>query len=174
MTSTIQLSLTPAVVARALGGTVSGNSVSAPAPGHGKADRSLSILIDPAAPDGFVVYPHAGEDPLAMKDYIRGKLGHGPWRPGGDVEPTRVVAFPKAAPKPFSDTALLAGGYQFICAYSYTSEDGVRLSRYAATSTLQRAKRSCSGTMTGPAMPCWGVANLFFTASTNSPHAPRR
>lgn len=117
--------LDPKSVARALGGSASGNQVSAPAPGHSKQDRSLSVLVDPCAPDGFVVHAHAGEDSLDMRDYVRGKLGITPWHPGGTSEPSRVIAFPKASTKPYSDVALLAGGYEFVCAYSYTSEDGV-------------------------------------------------
>jgi hypothetical protein len=41
----------------------------------------LSILIDPAAPDGFVVYSHAGEDALPIKDYVRERAGLGKWEP---------------------------------------------------------------------------------------------
>ena len=62
-------------LAAALGGVVSGNEVLAPGPGHSPKDRSLSIRLDPAAPDGFVVHSFSGDDPLACKDHVRGKLG---------------------------------------------------------------------------------------------------
>ncbi|WP_029074474.1 DUF7146 domain-containing protein [Kaistia adipata] len=69
-------------VAAALGGEVTGrNSVSAPGPGHSRADRSLSIMIDPRAPGGFVVTSFAGDDPLECKDHVRGRLGLEEWRP---------------------------------------------------------------------------------------------
>jgi hypothetical protein len=67
-------------IARVLGGDAKGNSVLAPGPGHTKADRSLSIKVDPSAPDGFVVNSFAGNHPLDCKDYVRDKLGE-PWKP---------------------------------------------------------------------------------------------
>ena len=63
-------------IAELLGGEVSnGNQVRAPGPGHSPQDRSLSIKIDPAAPDGFLVTSFAGDDAIACKDYVRQKLG---------------------------------------------------------------------------------------------------
>ena len=55
------MTLDPRAVARALGGSVSGRNVVAPGPGHSRTDRSLSIKIDPAAPDGFIVHSFAGD-----------------------------------------------------------------------------------------------------------------
>ena len=73
--------LNPQSVARALGGDVSGGNVTAPGPGHSRADRSLSIKIDADAPDGFVVHSHAGDDPIKCKDYIRERMDLPPFRP---------------------------------------------------------------------------------------------
>ena len=42
------MTLDPRAVARALGGSVSGRHIIAPGPGHSRADRSLSIEIDPS------------------------------------------------------------------------------------------------------------------------------
>jgi putative DNA primase/helicase len=61
-------------VASALGGTVTGRNIMAPGPGHTRSDRSLSIKIDPAAPDGFIVYSFAGDPPIACRDYVRAAL----------------------------------------------------------------------------------------------------
>ena len=73
----------PRTIANVLGGEVIGrDSVSAPGPGHSRADRSLSIKLDPRAPDGFVVFSHAGDDPIACRDYVRERLGLGPWQRG--------------------------------------------------------------------------------------------
>jgi hypothetical protein len=47
-------------MARALGGELSGGNLLVPGPGRSPADRSLSIKIDPAAPDGFIVDSFAG------------------------------------------------------------------------------------------------------------------
>src|SRR5262249_13144941 len=40
---------------------------------------SLSIKLDASAPDGFLVYSFAGDDPTHCKDYVREKLGLQPW-----------------------------------------------------------------------------------------------
>ena len=45
-----------------LGGEVRGNHVYAPGPGHSANDRSLSVLLDASAPDGFVIHSFAGDD----------------------------------------------------------------------------------------------------------------
>jgi hypothetical protein len=71
-------------LARALGGEVSNrNSVRAPGPGHSPADRSLSVKLDPGAPDGFVVNSFAGDDPIVCKDYVREKCGLPEFRADG-------------------------------------------------------------------------------------------
>jgi putative DNA primase/helicase len=71
------MTLDPRAVARALGGGVSGRSVLVPGPGHSRADRSLSIKIDPAASDGFIVHSFAGDSPITCRDYVRAALGLG-------------------------------------------------------------------------------------------------
>jgi RecA-family ATPase len=58
-----------------LGGELSGNRLLCPGPNHSAADRSLSVRLDNAAPDGFLVHSFAGDDPIICKDYIREKLG---------------------------------------------------------------------------------------------------
>ena len=57
-------------IARALGGSVSGRNVVAPGPGHSRADRSLSIKIDPAAYVSLNLKPFSlqhGADPEATR-----------------------------------------------------------------------------------------------------------
>jgi putative DNA primase/helicase len=72
--------LDPRSIAAAMGGQVTGrDSVNVPGPGHSKADRSLSIEINAKAPGGFVIYSHAGDDPLRCRDYVRDCLSIGPW-----------------------------------------------------------------------------------------------
>jgi hypothetical protein len=41
----------PGNLAKALGGEVSGREIRAPGPGHSEEDRSLSVKVDPGAPD---------------------------------------------------------------------------------------------------------------------------
>ena len=72
-------------LARALGGVAVGrNAVAAPGPGHSLRDRSLSVRLDPAAPDGFLVHSHAGDDWRVCRDYVRRRLGLHEWQPGED------------------------------------------------------------------------------------------
>jgi putative DNA primase/helicase len=88
-------------LARALGGEVSGRQALAPGPGHSHRDRSLSICIEPNAPDGFIVHSFAGDDPLVCKDYIRERLGLPSWQPGDDqdrhIDPARARSFDRSA-----------------------------------------------------------------------------
>jgi RecA-family ATPase len=74
-------------IARALGGEVkrdkAGSYVAAPGPGHSARDRSLSIKLDPSAPDGFVVNSFANDDPIACKDYVRERCGLPAFKPNG-------------------------------------------------------------------------------------------
>jgi hypothetical protein len=71
-------------LARILGGDVVGNTVRAPGPGHSLKDRSLAIKVDPCAPDGFLVYSHAGDDWKKCRDHVCRRLGLPEWEPGDD------------------------------------------------------------------------------------------
>jgi hypothetical protein len=76
--------------AAALGGQATGTAaLICPGPGHSPRDRSLSVRLDPASPDGFVVHSFAGDDSLACRDHVRGLLGLGQWRPGGPAPQQR-------------------------------------------------------------------------------------
>jgi hypothetical protein len=75
--------LNPKSIARALGGVAKGDSVLAPGPGHSAKDRSLSVKADSSAPDGFVVFSHAGDDPIKCRDYVRERCGEPAWQPRG-------------------------------------------------------------------------------------------
>jgi putative DNA primase/helicase len=67
-------------IVAACGGQVTGpDTCNVPGPGHSAKDRSLSIKIEPTAPDGFVVYSHAGDDGIECKDWIRQKLSLPSW-----------------------------------------------------------------------------------------------
>lgn len=62
-------------IARALGGEVVGGQVIAPGPDHSRRDRSMTVRLSPTAPEGFLVYSHAGDDFAACRDYVRERLG---------------------------------------------------------------------------------------------------
>ncbi|MCC8956186.1 DNA primase [Bradyrhizobium sp. Pear77] len=47
----------------------------------------MVITIDPSAPDGFLVYSHANDDPLNCKDYVREQLGMASWQKGYSSKP---------------------------------------------------------------------------------------
>jgi hypothetical protein len=64
-----------AKIAELLGGEVRGNQICAPGPGHSAGDRSLSVLVEASAPDGFVVNSFAGDDAIACRDHVRKMLG---------------------------------------------------------------------------------------------------
>jgi hypothetical protein len=71
--------LTLQQITRALGGEANGHQAQVPGPGHSSKDRSLSIKLVASAPDGFVVYSFANDDPIVCKDYVREKLGLPAW-----------------------------------------------------------------------------------------------
>jgi 5S rRNA maturation endonuclease (ribonuclease M5) len=66
-------------IAELLGGEVRGDHVYVPGPGHSVSDRSLSVLIDASAPDGFVINSFADDDAIMCRDYVREKLGLPPF-----------------------------------------------------------------------------------------------
>lgn len=80
--------------ARALGGEISGRQILAPGPLHSDDDRSMAVLFDPSAPDGFVVNSFAGDDPLTCKDYVRERLG---------LEPFKAIRNDTRPPRPHID-----------------------------------------------------------------------
>jgi putative DNA primase/helicase len=75
-------------VAKALGGHVSGRQVVCPGPGHSRRDRSLSVRLEPNAPDGFICHSHAGDDWRVCRDYVREQLGLPKWEPGDEQNRT--------------------------------------------------------------------------------------
>ena len=82
-------------IVRVLGGEISGRQILAPGPGHSRGDRSLSVRIEPEAPDGFLVHSFAGDDPIVCKNYIRRQLGLPEWEPG-DEQDRRIDAAQRA------------------------------------------------------------------------------
>ncbi|MET4240723.1 toprim domain-containing protein [Bradyrhizobium sp. RT10b] len=62
-------------MAAALGGDVVGRSILCPGPGHSPRDRSLSVSLAPADPDGFIVHSHAGDDWRPCREHVLQRLG---------------------------------------------------------------------------------------------------
>jgi Toprim domain len=71
----MSLDLNLRAIARALGGDVVGRQVVAPGRAHSRRDRSLSVKLSPSAPDGFLVFSHAGDDWRSARDHVRNSLG---------------------------------------------------------------------------------------------------
>jgi hypothetical protein len=72
------------MIAATMGGDVTGrDSCLVPGPGHSKADRSLSIKIDPTDPLGFKANSFAGDDWRACRDHIAAALGLSGLNSGG-------------------------------------------------------------------------------------------
>jgi hypothetical protein len=80
-------------IAKALGGEVSGGQILAPGPGHSPRDRSLSVRVEPNAPDGVLVHSFAADDWRACRDHVKARLGIEPERErkGGEFSRPRSV-----------------------------------------------------------------------------------
>lgn len=67
-------------VARTMCGQVVGRDRAlVPGPGHSRSDRSLSVWIDPGAPEGFRVHSYAGDGFEECRDHVREALGLPAW-----------------------------------------------------------------------------------------------
>jgi len=104
--------------ARLLGGHVNGDNIQCPGPGHSKIDKSLSVKLDPNAPDGILVFSHSGDDPITCLDHVRSKLGLSAFKPNGkerfsesDIERAVLMAASSRSPKP-------------VATYDYTDASG--------------------------------------------------
>jgi hypothetical protein len=73
--------LTLEYVAQRMRGEIVSGQVQCPGPGHSVKDRSVSIKIEPNAPGGLLVYSHAQDDNLKVKDWVLSQLGEEPFRP---------------------------------------------------------------------------------------------
>jgi hypothetical protein len=114
------------ILANALGGEVSSGQVLAPGPGHNPTDRSLSIKVDPNAPDGFLVHSFANDDPIVCRDYVREKIGLPAFRPNGRGQnrilddPIERAVMAAAAAQSRNDKPK----GQIVATYDYTDADG--------------------------------------------------
>lgn len=62
-------------IATALRGKICGGRVLAPGPGHSAKDRSLTVRLSDAAPDGFIVHSYCGDDWRMCRDHVASALG---------------------------------------------------------------------------------------------------
>lgn len=72
--------------ARSLQGKVMSGGVSFRAPNHGPGDLSARILLDESARNGYRVTSFAGDDPLALRDYVDLQCGLPRWEARDRIE----------------------------------------------------------------------------------------
>jgi AAA domain len=122
----VQLNLQ--TVARALGDEINAGQVLAPGPNHSPKDRSLSVKLDAAAPDGFVVHSFSKDDPLECKDYVRKKLGLPSFKPNGKQHKNNdfITAAVMAAAMAQGRRSPNKKG-RIVATYDYTDEQGTLL-----------------------------------------------
>ena len=127
------MTLTLAQLASATGGEVSAGQVLAPGPGHKPHDRSLSIKPSVLAPDGFIVYSHAGDDVNQCRDHVRERLGLPTWRPRNgkgidrsvdDEIDTALAGSPPSAAASAPPPVKAAAKRTLVCNYDYRDLDG--------------------------------------------------
>ena len=112
--------------ARLLGGTINGDQILAPGPGHSAGDRSLSVKLDASAPDGFVVNSFSADDPIVCRDYVREKLGLLAFRPNGS---NRQYATEDSIARAVMAAAMAQGRNskpkgKIVATYDYTDASG--------------------------------------------------
>jgi AAA domain len=130
--------LDPRHAAKVLGGEVSGNQVRCPGPGHSAEDRSLSVKLDSAAPNGFIVHSFTSDDPLECRDYVCAKFGLEPFKPNGGngKAETSGAIFDRMAERAVNNGPRVAEAI-----YDYTDRDGnliYQVLRYRLKKFLQR------------------------------------
>jgi hypothetical protein len=87
--------LTLDYIAHRMRGEIVSGQVKCPGPGHSPKDRSVSIKLSQTAPGGLVVYSHAQDDNLKVKDWVLQQLGKEPFRPqrtNGHAAAATIVA----------------------------------------------------------------------------------
>jgi hypothetical protein len=113
-------------LARALGGVVRQGQVLAPGPGHSATDRSLSVKLDTAAPDGFIVHSFAGDDPIQCRDYVRGKMGLPPGQANGHSRP-RMSSDDVITQAVMAAVVTQSTPKKIVATYDYKDESGALL-----------------------------------------------
>jgi hypothetical protein len=121
--------LSPSHAARALGGTLHGNQIRCPGPGHTPDDRSLMVWL---LPDGsFTVHSHAGDDPIVCKDHVRQKLGLESFETSTSLpdnhETLARMAENKRKANGDGGTTASAGPRELVATYDYKDRDGALL-----------------------------------------------
>jgi hypothetical protein len=124
-------------IARALGGEIFGNQVSAPGPGHSNGDRSLSVTLSDNE-RGYVVHSFAGDEAIRCLDYVSEKLG----------TPRRKYAYANNAPPAASKS-----WEPIVAEYVYRDEAGAPYLRVQRTANKQFCQSHWTGREWQKGMP---------------------
>jgi hypothetical protein len=162
-------------IASALGGDVSGSQVLAPGPGHGKRDRSLSIRLSATAPEGLLVFSHAGDDFAVCRDHVKRALGvdEEMWKLG--PKPTKHSAPVSGRRGNRADSTVADDRVAHALALWRESVDprGTLVERYLASRGLQLGDEVAGNVLRWDARIGAAVA-LFRNVETNRPQAVTR
>jgi RecA-family ATPase len=117
-------SLSLQTLARALSGEVTGGQVRCPGPNHSPQDRSLSVKLSDAAPDGFVTHSFAGDNVNACRDHVRVKAGLAPFKRNGQKQAATDEAIAQALEAAIQAQSLAPKRGVLVASYDYTDEQG--------------------------------------------------
>ena len=162
------------IIAQVLGGDVVGRTaVLAPGPGHSRADRSLSIQIDPAALEAFWCHSFAGDDWRECRDYVRRALGltglEGRRRRRVPYRPTRAA--PVANDDPGGRTACALCLWNAGARFARNRRDKIsRVARPHAPRRRRRRRDPVSPCFEFRGQPVWAQwLRSFATLASNEP-----
>jgi putative DNA primase/helicase len=156
-------------LARTLGGEVVGRDrVLAPGPGHSPRDRSLSVMLDPTTPDGFVVHSFANDDWRACRDHVAARLG---------ITRDRTRAVVASTPPPRLIRPAAANGLALW--KEATSAAGTLAEQYLKSRSLTLPERADEVLRFHPSCPFGSVRHpcmvaLYRDIQTNEPKAIHR
>lgn len=116
--------------------------VRAPGPGHGPDDRSLTVWVDPAAPQSFRVHSFSikDDDFASLRDYVARTVGIPAWEPEHKAN-GRAKANGHAAPH-----------REVVANYTYEGMEGLpvqRVTRYAPKAFAQARPDGAGGWIWG-------------------------
>jgi hypothetical protein len=123
----MSIMLDPRRIANFLGGEVVRGRILAPGPGHSPVDRSLSVKLDPNAPDGFLVHSFAHDDPIKCRDHVRAKCALPEFKPNGRHKRAPSEDIAKLLQTAIASQREDKRKGQLVATYDYTDKDGVLL-----------------------------------------------
>ena len=157
-------------IAQALGGEAAGGQVLFPGPGHSRRDRSCTLRLSASAPDGFVVFGHAGDDWRVIRDFVRECLG-GKNRENLRVQSTKMEEIDSDAERTRRALAIWSASQSPLATpvETYLPRRGVDLPREAVGEAIRFHPNCPFASSSTPAMVC-----LVRDILTNAPKAIHR